>query len=119
MYNPRLYVSSHSQHAGGVRSILFSPSGHHLYTCCSAGSLAMFDSDQQACPLLRLLGNAVVRGEGEGPQTLALSEDGRRLACVGPLSCNVTVLDALSLNEVRETTLLPLIVGENTKKVVE
>ena len=91
---------NHSQHAGAVRSVLFSPAGHRLYTCCSAGSLAVFDSDQQVCPLLRLLGNVVVKGEGRGTQTLALSEDGRRLACVGPLSCNVTVLDALSLNEV-------------------
>ena len=80
--------------------MLFSPSGHRLYSCCSAGSLAMFDSEQQSCPLLRLLGNAVVRDERLGQQALALSEDGQRLAYVGPLLCNVTILDALSLNEV-------------------
>lgn len=93
------------QHPGGVRSVLFSPSGHRLYSCCSEGSLAMFDSDQQTCPLLRLLGNAVVRGEGLGQQALALSEDGQRLAYVGPLCSNVTVLDAQSLNEVRSWAL--------------
>ena len=60
----------------------------------------MFDSEQQSCPLLRLLGNAVVRDERLGQQALALSEDGQRLAYVGPLHCNVTILDALSLNEV-------------------
>lgn len=60
----------------------------------------MFDSEQQACPLMRLLGNAVVRGEGLKQQAMALSEDGQRLAYVGPLCCNVTVLDAQSLNEV-------------------
>ena len=89
------------QHPGAVRSVLFSPSGYRLYTSYSAGTLAMFDSEQQSCPLLRLLGNAVVRGEEFGPQALAISEDGQRLAYVGPLQCTVTVLDALSLNEAR------------------
>ena len=102
---------SHSHHSGGVRSVLFSPgSGHRLYASCTAGSLAMFDSDQQTCPLLRLLGNTVTRGENLGQQSLALSEDGARLACIGPLACNVTVLDALSLNEVRLKTVLKLLV---------
>ena len=98
-----------SHHPGRVRSVLFSPSGHRLYTCCSSGSLALFDSSQQPCPLLRLLGNAVAREGGEREergrleqQSMALSEDGKRLACIGPLSCNISVLDALSLSEVRE-----------------
>ena len=69
----------------------------------------MFDSSQQSCPLLRLLGNQVAKEGGERgergleQQSLALSEDGKRLACIGPLSCNISVLDALSLNEVRKT----------------
>ena len=64
----------------------------------------MFDSAHQTCPLVKLLGNTAARereGGGRlGQQSLALSEDGRRLACIGPLSCNITVLDALSLSEV-------------------
>ena len=79
----------------------------------------MFDSSQQSCPLLKLLGNMVAGEEGEregrgrgreekgrgrlGQQSMALSEDGKRLAIIGPLTCNITVLDALSLSEVRET----------------
>lgn len=65
----------------------------------------MFDADQQTCPLLRLLGNMVARGDNLGQQSLALSEDGSRLACIGPLACNVTVLDALTLNEVSHLSL--------------
>ena len=113
---PPIYTLSiiciyYSHHPGRVRSALFSPSGHRLYTCCSSGTLALFDSSQQPSPLLRLLGNAVARegGGGEreergrlGQQSMALSEDGKRLACIGPLSCNISVLDALSLSEVRE-----------------
>ena len=38
---------------------------------------------------------------GLGQQSMTLSEDGKRLACIGPLLCNISVLDALSLNEVR------------------
>lgn len=84
-----------------MRSVLFSGSGRRLYSCCSSGSLAAFDSKQQTCPLLRLLGNVVVRGEGLGEGSLALSEDDQRLAYVGPLKSTVTILDAFSLSEVR------------------
>lgn len=87
------------EYPGSVVSLLFSPSGHRLYAGYSNGTLAMFNSEQQACPLLRLLGNTLVKGIELGPQALALSEDGRRLGYVGPLPCNVTILDAQSLNE--------------------
>ena len=61
----------------------------------------MYDSEHQTCQLLRLLGNTLARQKGSGPQALALSEDGKRLAYVGPLDCTVTLLDALTLSEVR------------------
>ncbi|CAI8047359.1 WD repeat-containing protein 90 [Geodia barretti] len=39
---------------------------------------------------------------------MALSEDGKRLACIGPLSCNISVLDALSLSEVLRLDITPM-----------
>ncbi len=60
----------------------------------------MYDSQQQACPVLRVLGNTVAKGSHFAPRALALSDDGRRLAFIGPLEFTVTVLDAESLDEV-------------------
>lgn len=60
----------------------------------------MYDSQQQTCPVLRILGNTVAKGDHFGPRALALSNDGGRLAFIGPLEFTVTVLDAETLNEV-------------------
>ena len=60
----------------------------------------MYDTEHQDCRLLRLLGNTVAKGTVFGPQALALSEDGKRLAFIGPLEFTVTVLDTSSLDEV-------------------
>ncbi len=62
----------------------------------------MYDSEQQACPVLRVLGNTVAKGDHFGPRALALSTDGERLAFIGPLEFTVTVLDAGNLDEVRQ-----------------
>lgn len=90
------------QHRGVVTGLVFSPTGHHLYSSSSSGSLAMYDSEQQNCRLMRLLGNTVARGEHLGPRALCLSEDGERLIFIGPLEFTITVLDSDTLDEVTE-----------------
>ena len=62
----------------------------------------MYDSEQQNCRLMRLLGNTVARGEHLGPRALCLSEDGERLIFIGPLEFTITVLDSDTLDEVTE-----------------
>ena len=93
-------LSHRRQHHGPVTGLVFSLGGCGLYSSSASGSLAMYDTEHQDCRLLRLLGNTVARGTVFGPQALALSEDGKRLAFIGPLEFTVTVLDACSLDEV-------------------
>ena len=97
---PPLSLSCYRQHHGTVTGLVFSLSGCGLYNSSASGSLAMYDTEHQDCRLLRLLGNTVAKGTVFGPQALALSEDGKRLAFIGPLEFTVTVLDASSLDEV-------------------
>jgi len=97
-----LHFSPCRQHRGVVTGLVFSPTGHRLYSSSSSGSLAMYDSEQQNCRLMRLLGNTVARGEHLGPRALCLSEDGERLVFIGPLEFTVTVLDSDTLDEVTE-----------------
>lgn len=97
-----LHFSPCRQHWGVVTGLVFSPTGHRLYSSSSSGSLAMYDSEQQNCRLMRLLGNTVAGGEHLGPKALCLSEDGERLVFIGPLEFTVTMLDADTLDEVTE-----------------
>ena len=92
----------HRQHRGVVTGLVFSPTGHRLYSSSSSGSLAMYDSEQQNCRLVRLMGNTTARGEYLGPRALCLSEDGGRLVFIGPLEFTVTMLDADTLDEVTD-----------------
>ena len=62
----------------------------------------MYDSEQQNCRIMRLLGNTVAKGEHLGPRALCLSGDGEKLAFIGPLEFTVTLLDADTLNEVSD-----------------
>ena len=94
------------QHQGVVTGLVFSPMGHRLYSSSSSGSLAMYDTEQQNCRIMRLLGNTVARGEHLGPRALCLSRDGERLAFIGPLEFTVTILDADTLNEVTDVDIL-------------
>ena len=52
--------------------------------------------------MVRVMGNTVAKGEGRGPKALALSEDGSRLAFIGPMEFTVTVLDAHTMDEVNK-----------------
>ena len=98
------YIFSHSfpprAHTGCVTGLLYSPSGDYIYSSSSNGSLAMYDCHDGGCRVVRVMGNTVAKGERFGPRALSLSEDGERLAFIGPLEFNVTVLDANTLDEV-------------------
>ena len=88
------------QHRGKIIGLAFSPTGNYLYSACSMGSLSLYDASSDRYELLRLLGNTVVRGEKRGPEALAVSPDGRRMAFIGPSEYTVCVVDAKSLSEV-------------------
>lgn len=61
----------------------------------------MYDTtDERNSRVLRLLSNTVAKGELFGAKPLSLSEDGTRLAFIGPLEFTITVLDAITLDEV-------------------
>ena len=62
----------------------------------------------QDCRLLRLLGNTVAKGDQSTPHALSMSEDGRRLAFIGPLDFTITVLAADSLNELLRVDITPM-----------
>jgi hypothetical protein len=55
-------------------------------------------------PLIEL-GNMVAKGDRYGPRALAMSEDGKQVAFVGPSEFTVMVVDARSLDEVSGRTL--------------
>ena len=98
------------QHRGVVTGVVFSPDGRRLFSASSSGSLAMYDSEQQACPIIRVLANVVVKGEEFGPKALSLSDDGKRLLFVGPLPYTITVVDTTTLNEVSTTCCVSIAV---------
>lgn len=89
-----------------MTGLVFAPSGDNLYSSSSNGSLALYDthsSDHGAdieCRVVRVMGNTVAKGERFGPRALTLSEDGSRLAFIGPMEFMVTVLDAHTMEEV-------------------
>lgn len=92
---------SHRQHRGKVTGIAFNPISPHLYSCGSVGSLALHDTRDDKYQLMRLLTNAVARGDARSPNTLTISGDGRHLAFVGPTDFTISIVDAKSLDEVQ------------------
>ena len=106
-----LIQSPPRHHHGSITGLLFSPSGHRLYCSTATGTLALYDTtlSLQDCRLLRLLGNTVAKGDQSTPHALSMSEDGRRLAFVGPLDFTITVLAADSLNELLRVDITPMI----------
>ena len=89
-----------------MTGLIFAPSGDNLYSSSINGSLALYDTHSGdhgtdiECRVVRVLGNTVAKGERFGPRTLTLSEDGSRLAFIGPMEFTVTVLDAHTMEEV-------------------
>jgi len=111
-----------------VNGLLFSPNGRRLYSSSLSGSLALFTLQEGHTPkVLRLLGNIIAKGassHGEDKhvptKTLALSENGSRLAVIGPLNFTITVLDAESLNEVLRLDITPVIpLPDQSKTLVD
>ena len=108
-----------------MNGLVFSPSGRHLYSCSTSGSLALFSLQDGHTPkLLRLLGNIVAKmddssksgsgGRNHAPtKTLALSQDGSRLALIGPFNYTITVLDADTLNEILRLDITPVTPSSN------
>lgn len=88
------------QHRGKIIGLAFSPVGDYLYSACSLGSLSLYDAESDRYTLLRLLANTVVRTDRLGPEAIAVSPDGRRVAFIGPSEFTVCVVDAKSLSEV-------------------
>ena len=87
-----------------MTGLIFAPSGDNLYSSSSNGSLALYDThyggDSVECRVVRVIGNTAAKGEKYGPRALTLSEDGSRLAFIGPMEFTVTVLDAHTMEEV-------------------
>ena len=87
-------------HTGSVTGLIFSPSGNNLYSSSSNGSLALYDTHDEGCRVVRVMGNTVAKGDKYGPRALSLSEDGSQLAFIGPMEFTITVLDAETMDEV-------------------
>ena len=88
-------------HSGIITGLVFSISGDVLYSSSASGSLAMYDtSDERNSQVLRLMSSTVAKGESCAARALSLSEDGTRLAFIGPLDFTITVLNATTLEEV-------------------
>ena len=87
-----------------VTGIAYSPDGNFLYSSGSLGSLALYDAMADKYLLLRVLQNTVAHGEQYGPHALAVSPDGQSLAFVGPSHFTVSVVSAVSLDQVSTQT---------------
>ncbi|CAH3162897.1 unnamed protein product [Porites lobata] len=93
-------LAEHSQHAGQVTGLVFSPNGEFMHSAGALGSLALYDATDEGFQLTRVLPNTVVMGGKFGPHVLSVSEDSLRLAFIGPSEYTVTVANARSLDEV-------------------
>lgn len=89
----------HKQHRGAITGLLFSPEGDLMYSSCSQGSLALYNSADQHYHVVRVLGNVVSKDDNLGPEALVISSDAQLLAFVGPSEYTVTVMDARTLDE--------------------
>ncbi|XP_071943850.1 WD repeat-containing protein 90-like [Antedon mediterranea] len=92
-------VAEYREHRGKVTGLVYSPNAMYLYSCCSMGSIALYDASQEGYQVMRLLGNAVAKGNQYGPDMLSVSEDSKYVAYVGPSEFTVTVADGKSLDE--------------------
>ena len=91
----------HRQHRGKVTGLLFHPNATFLYSCNSLGTLIFHDARDDKYQLMRLLNSTVARGDSRGSaQALTITDDGRRLAFVGPTDLTICVVDANTLDEV-------------------
>uniref|UniRef100_A0A670JZN3 WD repeat-containing protein 90 n=1 Tax=Podarcis muralis TaxID=64176 RepID=A0A670JZN3_PODMU len=90
-------LEEHKYHRGSITGLTFSPDGNFMYSSCSHGTLALYNSAIQKSHVIRVL--AFVLYADHGPDALSVSGDGRLLAFVGPSKYIVTLMDAYSLDE--------------------
>ena len=96
-----------------MTGLAFSPSGYRLYSCSNTGSLALFSlQNNEASRFIRLLGNIAAKGsDGDDShcvnKALSISQDGSRLALIGPFNFTITILDAESLTELLRLNITP------------
>ncbi|XP_077482569.1 WD repeat-containing protein 90 [Stigmatopora argus] len=93
-------LAEHCQHKGVVVGLAFSPDAECMYSAASEGSLALYNSCDNDSHVIRVVCHVVARGTGRAPDALTVSSDSRFLAFVGPTEYIITIVDALSLEEV-------------------
>ncbi|XP_022092508.1 WD repeat-containing protein 90-like isoform X1 [Acanthaster planci] len=112
-------VAEMRQHRGKITGLVYTPNSHYLLSAASLGSLALYDASQEAYPLMRLLGNMVARGERYGPSALAVNEDGKHVAFVGPSEFTVMVVDARSLDEVMRIDITSIVSADTESPMID
>ncbi|KAJ1067537.1 hypothetical protein K5549_010655 [Capra hircus] len=89
----------HRCHRGAITGLAASPDGRFLFSACSRGALAQYHSGAPRCRVLRVAANVVCQEACPSSSILAVSEDSRLLAFVGPSKYTVSVVDTASLDE--------------------
>uniref|UniRef100_A0A803SMR5 WD repeat domain 90 n=1 Tax=Anolis carolinensis TaxID=28377 RepID=A0A803SMR5_ANOCA len=92
-------LEEHKYHRGLITGLTFSPDGNFMYSCCSRGTLALYNCAMQKSHIVRVLANVVSPDAGHGPDALSVSCDGQLLSLVGPSQYIVTLMDAHTLDE--------------------
>ncbi|KAH9513092.1 WD repeat-containing protein 90 [Bulinus truncatus] len=92
-------LAEHRQLRGEVTGLVYSPDGTRLYASCSLGVASVFDASSLEYKVIRVVAGLVAKGTKFGPQALAVSPCGRRVAFIGPTEFIVTVADARCLDE--------------------
>ncbi|CAK8679863.1 unnamed protein product [Clavelina lepadiformis] len=96
-------LSEHTNARSKVTSVIFTPSGERLISADGKGTMAVYntsDVEHVGAPLLRTLPKVAAPGKAYGPNSIAASPDGQKIAFVGPNEYTVTVSTASMLDEV-------------------
>ncbi|XP_041363253.1 WD repeat-containing protein 90-like isoform X2 [Gigantopelta aegis] len=112
-------LAEHKLHRGKVTGLIYSPSGDNLYSCCSLGSIAVYDASTTDYRVIRALANTAARGEHHGPDAIAISPDSRRVAFVGPSDFTITVVDAKCLDEVLRVDITSMNTTDSSRSVLD
>ena len=83
-----------------ITGLAFSPNGEHMYSAGSQGILVLYQGSTEEFNVQRILINTVAPGEHFAPDVLSVSDDGQRLAVIGPFEYVITVMDCRTLDEV-------------------
>lgn len=94
-------ICTRQQHSAPVSCVLFSPGGELLYSCGEDGLLVRYDVLQGYAP------TRVLHIAQAGHVCMSMSEDGSRLAYVGPTRHVIRVVDGVTLDEVGAFDMKP------------